>query len=464
LARGASEAAALGEGPSGVTGTLAAARLATVLGQPVFARGHSDGEQLRRRRLVRLGDVVGEAVITADGAMREAPAPGQVELRYAYGPSLLPPPGGALTLWRYAGLLPLAASATVTCPLAVGGTPLMAPPALRQALDLPGLWLKDETRGPTGSNKDRATALVVEQALRAGIGTVTCASTGNVAASLAVGTAAAGLAAVVFVPADVAPGKVAVMLAAGATVVRVRQGYEAAFGLSRASAAAFGWADRNTGVNPATVEAKKTVAFEIWEQLGRRLPDVVVAPVGDGPTLYAIGKGFRELLACGVAGDLPRVVGVQAEGCQPVKLAWETGGAVGTATSRTLADGIAVGAPVSGGAALHEVRRSGGGMVAVTDAEMLAAVSTLARLCGLLAEPSGAAAAAGLSAARAAGLVRPSDTVVALVTGSGLKTPEHLGLAGRTVEVSGRVDEVAALVAHQPRPGSGTGNSPLGSG
>ncbi len=404
-----------------------------------------------------MGHVTSAAAIAADAALREgfptaeaAAAHGQVELRYAYGADLLPHAGpegaGTPGMWRYEPLLPLPPG-PVAYPLAVGGTPLIAPPALRRALGLPGLWLKDETRGPSGSNKDRATALVLELALRAGAGTVTCASTGNVAASLAIGAAAAGLRAVVFVPAAVAAGKLVPMLAAGAQVVKVRAGYEAAFGLSRQAAAAFGWVDRNTGVNPATVEAKKTVAFEIWEQLGRRMPDAVVAPVGDGVTLYALGKGFRELAACGAPGRLPRIVGVQAEGAQPVVRAWRAGGDVRTAAGQSLADGIAVGAPVSGGAALHEIRGSGGACVAVADAALLDAIALLARRAGVLAEPAGAAALAGAARAKAEGLLGDGETVVALVTGTGLKTPQYLPAPGRAVEVHGRLDEVEAALA-----------------
>ena len=163
------------------------------------------------------------------------------------------------------------------------------------------LWLKDETRSPTGSNKDRATALVLEDAMRRDITTVTAASTGNVAVSLAVGAAAAGIKAVIFVPAAVKEGKLRLMLLAGATVFRVKEGYEAAFELSRAAARAFGWLDRNTGTNPWTVEAKKTVAFEIWEQLDRACTGCRGVPVGDGTTLSAIAKGFREL--SGVSRD-----------------------------------------------------------------------------------------------------------------------------------------------------------------
>ena len=218
---------------------------------------------------------------------------------------------GSFTMWRYRDLLPLG-DGPVRYPLPIGGTPLLAAPALRQMSGTPHLWIKDETRNPTASNKDRATALVIEDGLRRGVGTITTASTGNAAVATAFGAAAAGMRAVIFVSADCQAGKLALMTQAGARVFQVPEGYAAAVDLSRAAARAFGWLDRNTGANPLTIEAKKTVAFEVWEQLGRRIPDVMIVPVGDGPTLVALDKGFAELVSCGLATRRPRLIGVQA--------------------------------------------------------------------------------------------------------------------------------------------------------
>ncbi len=346
---------------------------------------------------------------------------GRIAFQFAYGSDLLPPAGEPVTsMWRYRDLLPLA-DGPIRYPLAIGGTPLLASPRLRSKLNAPNLWLKDETRTPTGSNKDRATALVVESALRAGNTTVTCASTGNVAVSLAVGAAAAGLRAIIFVPAEVADSKLTLMLLAGATVFKVQVGYDAAFKLSRAAAREFGWYDRNTGYNPVTLDAKKTVALEIWEQLGREVPDTVVCPVGDGPTLSAIAKGFDELVACGATSRIPRIIAVQAEGCQPLKTAWETGGPLQAVEPNTIADGIAVGDPVSAGMVLRDVRKSGGAFVAVSDDDLRRAMETLASNGGLLAEPAGASAFAGLSQALDSGLIDRAERVVALVTGTAMK-------------------------------------------
>ncbi len=346
---------------------------------------------------------------------------GRISYQFAYGPQLIPPAGEpATSMWRYRDLLPLEPG-PINYPLAVGGTPLLASPGLRAYLSMSGLWIKDETRTPTGSNKDRATALVLETAMRTGSSAVTCASTGNVAVSLAVGAAAAGKRAFIFVPDDVAESKLALMLLAGATVFRVRQGYDAAFKLSRRAAKEFGWHDRNTGYNPMTLDAKKTVALEIWEQLGREVPDVVVCPVGDGPTLSAIAKGFYELIACNIADRLPRIVAVQAEGCQPLVRAWESGDTLQPVIPRTIADGIAVGDPVSAGMVLRDVKKSGGTFVAVADDDLRSAMGTLASRGGVLAEPAGAAAWAGLERAVAQGKVGRDERVIVLVTGTAMK-------------------------------------------
>jgi threonine synthase len=380
-----------------------------------------------------------EPGVSVDAALGRA-GEGRVVLQYRYDRNALPEPAaGPFDMWRYARLLPIERGAY---PLSVGGTPLVAAPAFRTAAAMPRLWLKDETRGPSGSNKDRATALVLQHAMDRGIDTVSCASTGNVAVSLAVGAAAAGKRAIVFVPAAVDRGKLSFMLAAGATVIMVREGYDAAFRLSRDAADVFGWYDRNTGVNPLTLEGKKTVAFEIWEQLGRDIPNVVVSPVGDGVTLSALAKGFRELAACGAAARVPRLVGVQAEGAQPLVRAWETGGPVRPSEAATLADGIAVGAPVNAAMALRDVGESGGGFVAVPDGAILAAVGTLATKAGLLAEPAGAAATAGLLRAIERGMIRREESVVVLVTGSAFKTPRFVRPAASPVEIRADIGEL----------------------
>lgn len=398
-----------------------------------------------------MGTITSATTVREDGVSQRVEDPGRagveigdgsVELHYAYGPGLVPR-GGSTDggMWRYRDLLPLE-DGEIYYPLAVGGTPLVAAPLLRKAMGMPGLYFKDETRTPTGSNKDRATALVLERAIRDGVGTVSCASTGNVAVSLSVGTAAAGIEAVIFVPEEVSETKLRLMLVAGATVLKVEEGYQAAFELSREAAREFGWYDRNTGINPLTVEAKKTVAFEIFEQLGREVPDTILVPVGDGPTISAMVKGFRELMLCGAAGRLPRVIGVQAEGCDPLARAWRTGEPVRPVRPDTIADGIAVGSPVSAAMALRDVRESGGAFVTVSDGAMLDAVIAMATKGGILAEPAGAAAFAGLEAALAGGLLDRGERVVVHVTGTGLKNPQYFRPSTEASTIGASLDEV----------------------
>ena len=369
-------------------------------------------------------------------------------LQYDYSSALMARDRpGSFTMWRYRKLLPVP-DGPVRHPVPVGGTPLLSAPALRQTLRTPRLWIKDETRSPSASNKDRATALVIEDGLRRGVGTITTASTGNAAVSTAFGAAAAGMRAIIFVSSDCQPEKLALMTQAGAWVFQVGEGYAAAVDLSRAAARTFGWLDRNTGVNPFTIEAKKTVAFEVWEQLGRRIPDVMIVPVGDGPTLVALDKGFGELVSCGLATRQPRLIGVQAEGCQPLVRAW-LGAVAGPAEldpSATVADGIAVVRPAIGDAVLDVMRRGDGGMVAVTDDALLRAVTTLAGRAGVGAEPAGAAALAGLEDAIERGLMDRLDTVVLLVTGREVKAggaPTDPG----GVNLVERLDEVERVLA-----------------
>ncbi len=377
-------------------------------------------------------------------------------LQYDYGPDRMPKDQTVLfTMWRYRELLPIP-DGPVRYPVPIGGTPLLHAPALRHALGAPYLWVKDETRNPSASNKDRATALVIEGGLRRGLKTITTASTGNAAVSTAFGAAAAGMRAVIFVSTDCSPEKLALMAQAGAWVFQVREGYAAAADLSQTAARTFGWLDRNTGVNPVTIEAKKTVAFEVWEQLGRRLPDVMIVPVGDGPTLVALEKGFAELVSCGLTTRQPRLVGVQAERCQPLVRAWlgESTRPTELDAAATVADGIAVVRPAIGDAVLDVVRRTGGGMVSVTDDALLSAVATLAGRAGVGAEPAGAAALAGLKTAVERGLADRLETVALLVTGRELKASDATYDPHRTT-VAESLDDVERTLRSRRRTTSG---------
>lgn len=323
------------------------------------------------------------------------------------------------SLWRYLPLLPVQ-SAPERRSLQVGGTPLVRGDSLGEQLGLAALWFKDDTRNPSGSLKDRATDVGLQHAREWGSDVVVAASTGNAGSSLACLAAWYGRRAVIFVPEAAPPAKLTQILQYGAFLCSVSGSYDEAFDLSVKVGEAYGWYSRSTGINPMLSEGKKTVALEIGEQLGWKVPDQVFVPVGDGCILGGVYKGFYDLLQMGWIDRLPRLVAVQAEGSAAVVEAWKTGD-LRPVQARTVADSIAVDFPRDGAKALRAVRESEGYGLTVSDEELLAAQHTLARTTGIFAEPAGAAALAGLLRAREQGLVKERERVVVLVTGSGLK-------------------------------------------
>lgn len=330
------------------------------------------------------------------------------------------------SMWRFRALMPLRADAAVPR-LMVGGTPLYDAPRVAEALGCTQVWIKDDGRNPTGSLKDRASALIVARAVADGIQVVTTASTGNAAAALAGLAASVGLPAVIFVPEAAPEAKIAQLLTYGATVLLVKGNYDRAFELAVAAAERYGWYNRNTGMNPYTLEGKKTVAFEIAEQLGWQMPDAIVVSVGDGNIIAAVHKGLKDLYALGWIDRIPRLIGVQAEGSAACYKAWKSGADPATMATlppinaQTVADSIAADLPRDLVRAVRAVRETDGAFVCVPDDAILAAIPLLARQSGVFAEPAGAAAYAGAKAALESGDLSRSDRVVLLVTGSGLK-------------------------------------------
>jgi threonine synthase len=308
-------------------------------------------------------------------------------------------------------------------PCRVGGTPLLPVPTLRRLLGMPNLWLKDETRNPSGSSKDRASLLVVTKAIEYGYDTVATASTGNAASALAAVAAAAGVRAVVFIPASAPAAKLAQMASYGAQVVPVAGSYDDAFELSVAACARFGWYNRNTAFNPFTIEGKKTAALEVAADLKPNQPDVVLVPTGDGVIVSGIAKGFRDLVRGGLLHRPPRLIAVQPEGSPAIARALRAGADEITPVpgAASIADSLVVSAPRNAVMALAEIRASGGAGVLVSDNAILDAIAHLARTTGVFAEPAAAAALAGLLAALDEGLVARDERAVLLVTGTGLK-------------------------------------------
>jgi threonine synthase len=340
---------------------------------------------------------------------------------------------GDFTMWRYRELLPIEEGSELT-PLRVGGSPLYRTERLGKILGLKNLYIKDDGLNPTSSLKDRASAVAVVRAKRAGMDTVACSSTGNAASSLAGNAAAMGLRSFIFVPQRAPAGKLVQLLMFGANLISVKGNYEDAFRLSAQAIEKWGWYNRNAAINPYLSEGKKTVSLEIAEQLGAvrgkpgfsfgkpefKAPDYVAVSVGDGCTIAGVWKGFKDLYAIGFIDKLPRLVSVQAEGCCPVNRAFETGKALEPMEENTIADSIAVGTPRNGEKALRAIRESAGITVNVSDGEILAAMRLLGT-SGVFGEPAGVTGLAGLKKAAERGLIPEDALVVSVVTGNGLK-------------------------------------------
>lgn len=324
------------------------------------------------------------------------------------------------TMWRYRALLPIADSSPVP-PLAVGWTPLYDAPRLAAEFGIRQLLVKDDGRNPTASFKDRPSALAVVKAMEAGAAVATTASSGNAGAALAGMCASVGMKSVIFVPATTPAAKVAQLQIYGATVVLVEGSYEQACELCLAASERFGWYQRTTGYNPFTAEGKKTAAFEIAEQLNWQVPDRVLVGVGDGNIIGGLWKGFCDLQRLGWIERLPKLTGVQAAGAAPLVAAVNGDGVIRSVRGHTVADGINVGDPRDGTRALQAMRASGGGAVAVSDEEIIAAIPRLARATGVFAEPGAAAAFAGFVKLRESGAIKSDERVVLIITGSGLK-------------------------------------------
>jgi len=326
------------------------------------------------------------------------------------------------SLWRYLPLLPVNEPEGAATPLhVVGGTPIYKLTRLAEPLALQNLWLKDESRNPTASFKDRASAVVVARAREIKAEVVVTASTGNAGAALAGMSAAVGQKAIIFAPKSAPQAKVAQLLVFGAKVILVDGTYDDAFDLTVRAADEFGWYCRNTGYNPYTLEGKKTASFEIGAQLRWRVPDKVFVGVGDGNILSGLWKGFGDLHRLGWIERLPRLVGVQAAGASAIVDAANGNGVVRIGPAHTIADSISVGQPRDATAAIRAIRDSGGCGVKVSDDEIIAAIGRLARATGVFAEPAAAAAFAGFVKQCDSGAIKLDECVLLMLTGNGLK-------------------------------------------
>lgn len=353
---------------------------------------------------------------------------------------------GPNSIWRYSDLLPAVAEGDVD--LGAGFTPLVRADRLAAELGLGELWIKNDTLNPTGSFKDRVVAVALARARELGFKVAACASTGNLANSVAAHAARSGMRHVVFIPSDLESGKVVTTSVYGPNLVAVNGSYDEVNRLCAELASEYpSWAFVNVNLRTYYSEGSKTMAYEVAEQLGWEAPDHVVVPVASGSQLTKIAKGFSELATVGLLDEEPavRVSGAQAEGCSPVATAFiENHDYVRPVKPRTIAKSLAIGNPADGWYALETVRKSGGALAAVTDNEIVEAMLLLARTEGIFAETAGGVTIATLAKLAASGVVRHDERVVAYVTGHGLKTIEAVAsLAGPTVTISPTLDSFA---------------------
>jgi threonine synthase len=331
---------------------------------------------------------------------------------------------GDISVWKYGSALPVKGAKPVT--LGEGGTPLVKSARLSESTGIDELYFKNEGQNPTGSFKDRGMTVAVTRAVQLGARVLICASTGNTSASLAAYSARAGLSAVVLVPSGkVATGKLVQAVSHGATIVRVSGNFDRALELTLRAAGKGGGLYVMNSINPYRIEGQKTVAYEIYEQLGS-VPDYVVMPVGNAGNISAAWKGFKELRDWGIADRVPGMIGVQASGASPIARAVESGAdrVVPVRRPSTVASAIRIGKPVSWRKALNAIRESGGGAVTVTDEQITRARSELASKEGIFVESASAAPVAALGALK--GRMGKGDVVVCIVTGHGLKEQETI--------------------------------------
>jgi threonine synthase len=327
------------------------------------------------------------------------------------------------SLWRYREFLPIEGEPSWS--LDTGFTPLIEAPKLARCLGVARAWIKnDAVSHPSLSFKDRVVATAINAARALGLDTLACASTGNLANAVAAHAARAGLPAWIFIPHDLEPAKVAATAICGQRLVRVRGTYDDVNRLCTQAAERFKWGIVNVNLRSYYGEGSKTVAFEIAEQLGWRLPTAVVAPMAGGSLVTKLRKGFREFLDSDlVSGSIPRLFGAQAAGCAPiVRLVRERTEVLQPVVPNTIARSLAIGSPADGLFAARAINETGGSAAAVTDQELCAGIRLLAETTGVFAETAGGVTVAAALALAASGHLGPDDEVVLCITGNGLKT------------------------------------------
>src|SRR2546427_5012902 len=354
----------------------------------------------------------------------------------------------APSLWRYREWLPFDGEPALS--LDSGFTPLFEAPALARRLGVGRVWVKNDTVcHPSLSFKDRVVAAAINAAAAFGLDTIGCASTGNLANAVAAHAARAGLKAWIFVPETLEVPKVIGTGIYGPRLVRVRGTYDDVNRLCAQVADRFGWGMVNVNLRCYYGEGSKTLAYEIAEQLGWRLPTAVVAPMAGGSLVTKLHKGFGEFREAGlVTGEPPRLFGAQAEGCAPIVRLVERGDdRIVPEIPKTIALSIAIGNPADGMFAARAIRATGGWAQAVTDAELVAGIRVLAEDTGVFAETAGGVTVAAALALARAGRLGPEDRVVLRSPGAGVNTVEAVsGVLPEGPTIAPKLREVAALV------------------
>jgi threonine synthase len=327
------------------------------------------------------------------------------------------------SIWRYERLLPVKPEPKIST---VGCTPFLKAESLSSILGLKTLYIKDDTRNPSLSLKDRASIIALKHAIESKAKVVVGASTGNAGSSTACLAAALKVKTVIFVPESAPAAKIAQLQVFGSNLICVNGTYDDAFEMSLKATEKFGWYNRNTGFNPYTREGKKTVSFEICENLNWKVPDVVAVPVGDGNIISGVWKGFQEFLEIGLIDKLPRLLAVQAAKSNAIKLSFDSKNKIKPVSGETVADSISVSIPRDGVAAVNAISESNGAAVSVEDSEILDSIAVIAKHTGIFVEPAAAASYAGVRKAIDEKIITSSDSVVMIFTGNGLKDIESV--------------------------------------
>ncbi len=360
---------------------------------------------------------------------------------------------GPANVWRYAAFLPVAPYAGTEPNLEPGFTKLVRADNLAAALGMTGtLWIKDDSGNPTHSFKDRVVAVAQAAARRLGLSTLACASTGNLANAVAAAAARAGQESVVVIPSNLEAGKTVTTATYGGTLLAVRGSYD---DVNRLCSELIGdpltekWGFVNVNLRPYYAEGSKTLGYEVAEQLRWRLPDQVVIPVASGSLLTKVDKAWRELTSLGLVPEHDYAVfGAQATGCSPVAQAYDAGlDVVRPMKPNTIAKSLAIGNPADGPYALDVVRRTGGAITHVSDAEIVEGIRLMAQTEGIFAETAGGVTLACLRNLIADGRLDPAKETVLLNTGDGLKTIDAVAdVVGPTAVIDADVDQVHAVL------------------